>query len=91
MGAPSMRRILPRTFPALPTFTPLDVQSRKMKPMFSIHAGEYLAGLHIEKKFRHVNLSVQAKDTVWRIKMRRFTGTLPCPKQGSRWDFFRKI
>ena len=30
--------------------------------MFSIHAGEYLAGSHIEKKFRHVNLWVPAKD-----------------------------
>jgi len=34
-----------------------------MKPMFSIHAGEYLAGSHIEKKFRRVNLWVPAKDT----------------------------
>ena len=34
-----------------------------MKPMFSIHAGEYLTGSHLEKKFRHVNLWVPAKDT----------------------------
>jgi len=34
-----------------------------MKPIFSVHAGEYLAGSHIEEKFRHVNLWVPAKDT----------------------------
>ena len=34
-----------------------------MKPIFSVHAGEYLAGSHIEKNFRHVNLWVPAKDT----------------------------
>jgi hypothetical protein len=34
-----------------------------MKPMFSIHAGEYLAGSHIEGKFRRVNLWLPAKDT----------------------------
>ena len=31
--------------------------------MFSVHAGEYLTGSHIERKFRHVNLWVPAKDT----------------------------
>ncbi len=41
---------------------PLEVQSRKMKPIFSVHAGEYLTGSHIEKNFRHVNLWVPAKD-----------------------------
>lgn len=34
-----------------------------MKPIFSVHAGEYLAGSYIEEKFRHVNLWVPAKDT----------------------------
>jgi hypothetical protein len=34
-----------------------------MKPLFTIHAGEYLAGSHIEKKFRHVNVWVPAKDS----------------------------
>jgi hypothetical protein len=34
-----------------------------MKPMFSIHAGEYLTRSNLEKKFRHVNLWVPAKDT----------------------------
>lgn len=34
-----------------------------MKPIFSIHAGEYLTGSHIEEKFRHVNLWVPSKDT----------------------------
>lgn len=34
-----------------------------MKPIFSVHAGEYLTGSHIEGKFRHVNLWVPAKDT----------------------------
>lgn len=34
-----------------------------MKPIFSVHAGEYLTGSHIEKEFRHVNLWVPAKDT----------------------------
>lgn len=34
-----------------------------MKPIFSVHAGEYLTGSHIEEKFRHVNLWVPTKDT----------------------------
>jgi hypothetical protein len=34
-----------------------------MKPMFSVHAGEYLTGSYIERKFRGVNLWVPAKDT----------------------------
>ena len=34
-----------------------------MKPIFLFHAGEYLTGAHIERKFRHVNLWVPAKDT----------------------------
>jgi len=34
-----------------------------MKPLFSVHAGEYLTGSHIEKQFKHVNLWVPAKDT----------------------------
>src|SRR5690242_6820965 len=34
-----------------------------MKPIFSVHAGEYLTGSHIEEKFRRVNLWVPAKDT----------------------------
>jgi hypothetical protein len=33
-----------------------------MKPIFSVHAGEYLTGSHIEKKFRHVNVWVPTKD-----------------------------
>src|ERR1700738_2367050 len=49
--------------PLLFTVRPFDVQSRKMKPMFSVHAGEYLTGSHIEKQFRRVNLWVPAKDT----------------------------
>lgn len=31
--------------------------------MFSVHAGEYLAGSHIERQFRYVNLWMPAKDT----------------------------
>jgi hypothetical protein len=38
----------------------VEVQSRKMKPIFSVHAGEYLTGSYIEKRFRHVNLWVPA-------------------------------
>jgi hypothetical protein len=34
-----------------------------MKSIFSVHAGEYLTGSHIEKKFRHVNVWLPAKDT----------------------------
>jgi len=34
-----------------------------MKLIFSVHAGEYLAGSHIEEKFRHINLWIPAKDT----------------------------
>lgn len=34
-----------------------------MKPLFTIHAGEFLVGCEIERKFRHVNVWVPAKDT----------------------------
>jgi hypothetical protein len=34
-----------------------------MKPLFTIHAGEFVAGDYIERKFRHVNVWVPAKDT----------------------------
>jgi len=34
-----------------------------MKPLLSVHAGEYLAGSHIEQHFRRVNIWVPAKDT----------------------------
>jgi hypothetical protein len=34
-----------------------------MKPLFSVHAGEYLVGSHIEHQFRRVNVWVPAKDT----------------------------
>ena len=34
-----------------------------MKPLFTIHAGEFLAADYIERKFRNVNVWVPAKDT----------------------------
>ena len=34
-----------------------------MKPLFTIHAGEFVVGEHIERNFRGVNLWVPAKDT----------------------------
>lgn len=34
-----------------------------MKPLFTIHAGEYLVGSHIEKHFRRVNVWVPSRDT----------------------------
>ena len=34
-----------------------------MKPLFTIHAGEYLVGSHIEQHFRHVNVWVPCRDT----------------------------
>jgi hypothetical protein len=34
-----------------------------MKLLFTVHAGEYLTGSHIEKQFRHLNVWVRAKDT----------------------------
>ena len=34
-----------------------------MKPIFTIHAGEYLVGSHIESKFRNLNVWVPTKDT----------------------------
>ena len=33
-----------------------------MKPLFTVHAGEFLAGCEIERKFR-VNVWIPAKDT----------------------------
>jgi len=34
-----------------------------MKPLFTIHAGEYLVGTHIERNHRNWNLWVPSKDT----------------------------
>ena len=34
-----------------------------MKPIFTVHAGEYLVGSEIEKKNRNVNVWIPAKDT----------------------------
>jgi hypothetical protein len=34
-----------------------------MKPMFTIHAGEYLVGSYIERKFKRVNVWVPSRDT----------------------------
>src|SRR5450830_1590543 len=34
-----------------------------MKPLFTIHAGEYLVGSHIEQQFPHLNVWVPSRDT----------------------------
>ncbi len=34
-----------------------------MKPLFSVHAGEYLVGSHVEVTFRRVNVWVPSRDT----------------------------
>src|SRR5258705_13947576 len=34
-----------------------------MKPLFSIHAGEFLVGCEIERNFRRVNIWIPARDT----------------------------
>jgi hypothetical protein len=34
-----------------------------MKPLFTVHAGEYLAGEHIEQHFGRVNLWIPSRDT----------------------------
>jgi hypothetical protein len=34
-----------------------------LKPLFTVHAGEFLVGCEIEKRYPHVNVWVPAKDT----------------------------
>jgi hypothetical protein len=34
-----------------------------MKPLFTVHAGEYLVGSYIEQRFRHVNVWTPSRDT----------------------------
>jgi hypothetical protein len=34
-----------------------------MKPLFTIHAGEYLVGEYIERHFKQVNVWLPARDT----------------------------
>ena len=34
-----------------------------MQPLFTLHAGEYLVGAHIEKKFKRANVWVPVRDT----------------------------
>jgi hypothetical protein len=36
---------------------------KKMKPLFTVHAGEYLVGSHIERSFKRVNVWVPVRDT----------------------------
>jgi hypothetical protein len=39
------------------------VESRPMRPLFTIHVGEYLVGSYIEQHFRHVNVWLPSRDT----------------------------
>jgi len=34
-----------------------------MRPLFTIHAGEYLVGAHIERSFKRVNVWVPVRDS----------------------------
>lgn len=34
-----------------------------MRPLFTIHAGEFLVGSHLEQKFKRLNLWIPARDT----------------------------
>lgn len=34
-----------------------------MRPIFSVHAGEYLVGTHIEEKYKDLNVWIPSKDT----------------------------
>lgn len=34
-----------------------------MRPIFTVHAGEYLVGSHFEKNYRNINVWVPSKDT----------------------------
>ncbi len=34
-----------------------------MRPIFSVHAGEYLVGTHIEEKYKNLNVWIPSKDT----------------------------
>jgi hypothetical protein len=34
-----------------------------VKPIFSVHAGEYLVATHIEEKYKHLNVWLPSKDT----------------------------
>jgi predicted helicase len=34
-----------------------------MRPLFTVHAGEYLVGAHIEWRFKRVNVWVPVRDT----------------------------
>ena len=43
-----------------PTIT---ISKRKMKPIFTIHAGEYLVGDYLEKHFTDCEIWVPSKDT----------------------------
>jgi len=34
-----------------------------MRPIFTVHAGEFLVGEHLERNFRHLNIWIPTKDT----------------------------
>jgi hypothetical protein len=34
-----------------------------MRPIFTIHAGEFIVGEHLERKFKGLNIWVPTKDT----------------------------
>ena len=51
-----------------------------MKPLFSVHAGEYLVGSHIEHRFRRVNVWVpDADEQTVRAVVRRWLARLTSP------------
>jgi hypothetical protein len=43
--------------------TKINERGRKMQPMFTVHAGEYLVGSYVEDKFKNYKVWVPSKDT----------------------------
>ena len=39
------------------------LREKYMRPIFTVHAGEFLVGEHIEKKFPELNVWIPSKDT----------------------------
>jgi hypothetical protein len=48
-----------------------------LKPLFTVHAGEYVAGSFFERKFRRVNIWVPTKDTGISLQVKTSRDFLP--------------
>jgi hypothetical protein len=55
----------------------------RMKPLFTLHAGEFLVDTEIEWEFRRVNVWIPAKDTGIDLLVSNYANSVPIKDQGA--------